>query len=149
MADEKTLRAVPDTNVLLASEIGAGPSSPNRELFERWKVGTFTILFSQDTLLEYTEKLLEKAIPEIAIKQFLRSLVELGIEVYIEYFHMPVYPADADDIAFVLCADNGGATHLVSYDKHLEAVGRHYSFKVCDTVSFLEDLREVRGEVED
>ncbi|MCP4204197.1 MAG: PIN domain-containing protein [bacterium] len=143
-----TLRAVPDTNILLAAELSAGPSSPNRELFERWKAGAFTILFSQDTLLEYTEKLLEKAIPEAAIKDFLRSLVELGVEVYIAHFHMPVYPVDADDIAFLLCADNGRATHLVSYDRHLTAVSRHYSFKTCDTLSFLEDLRQALSSME-
>lgn len=50
-----TLQAVPDTNILLAAELSIGPSSPNREFFERWKGGAFTILFSQDTLLEYTE----------------------------------------------------------------------------------------------
>jgi hypothetical protein len=31
---------------------------------------------------------------------------------------LPHYPADADDIAFLLCAWNGLASHLVSYDIH-------------------------------
>ncbi len=135
------LRTVPDTNILLAAEMSGGPTSPNVEYFDRWESGEFTILFSQDTFLEYALKLREKNIPDERIKQVLRALLQLGIEVFIEHYHLPVYPVDTDDIAFLLCADNGEATHLVSYDKHLLDVGRYYPFKVCGPIDFLKDLR--------
>ncbi len=137
------LRTVPDTNVLLAAEMSRGPASPNVEYFDRWEGGEFTILFSQDTLLEYGLKLREKNIPDGRIKQVLRALLQLGNEVFIGHYHVPVYPVDTDDIAFLLCADNGEATHLVSYDKHLLDIGRYYPFKVCGPVDFLKDLRRV------
>ncbi len=65
----------------------------------------------------------------------------LGEPVSIEFFHLPRYPVDADDIAFVLCALNGAATHLVTYDGHLFAVAHEYPFATCATVQFLTQLR--------
>ncbi len=108
------LRSVPDTNVLLAAKIGSGPTSPNAEYFERWTKGEFTLLYSADTYLEYVEKLIDKELPEPIIKSFLRALMELGVEVFVEHYHLPVYPVDMDDVAFVLCAVNGEATHLIT-----------------------------------
>ncbi len=98
------LRTVPDTNVLLAAEMSVGPTSPNVEYFDRWESGEFAVLFSHDTFLEYALKLREKNIPGERIKQVLRALLELGIEVFIEYYHLHVYPIDTDDIAFLVGA---------------------------------------------
>ena len=39
--------------------------------------------------------------------------------VEIRFFHFRHYPVDADDTIFLLCAINGAASHLVSYDRHL------------------------------
>jgi predicted nucleic acid-binding protein len=135
------LRAVPDTNILLASEMSSSSSSANQAFFERWESGDFTVLFSQDTLYEYVKKLRQKMLPEASIRKFLAALLNVGVEVEIEYYHLPAYPVDADDIAFLLCADNGRATHLVTYDKHLLEVEAHYPFRVCGAPAFLEDLR--------
>jgi len=137
-----SLKTVPDTNVLLASKLATGSGNPNREYFDRWEAGEFVILFSRDTLLEYIEKLREKSIPEELIKGFLSSLLDFGMEVHIEYFHLRSYPIDSDDIAFLLCAHNGNATHLVTYDSHLRALVGHYPFKICGPVDFLKDLRQ-------
>jgi hypothetical protein len=49
---------------------------------------------------------------------------------------------DHHENPFQRCADNGNATHLVSYDPHLEAIDQFYSFKVCRTLTFLFELRE-------
>lgn len=136
------LRTVPDTNILLASEMSPGSRSPNQEYFQRWKDDEFTVLYSADTLLEYLKKLRDKGLPEERIEVFVGALMAIGIDVYIEYYHLPTYPVDSDDIAFLLCADNGHATHLVTYDRHLRDVDRHYSFKICKTTEFLEDLSQ-------
>ncbi len=52
-------------------------------------------------------------------------------------FHLRRYPTDADDIAFVLCALNGKATHLVTYDSDLHALPRDYPFTICEPLQFL------------
>ncbi len=136
-----SLRSVPDTNILLASELSSGSTSPNKEYFERWKADEFTVLFSEDTLLEYSKKLREKGGADDRVKICLGALMALGVEIYIEFYHLPTYPIDSDDIAFLLCADNGHATHLVTYDRHLLDVDAHYSFNICRTTDFLRDLR--------
>ncbi len=123
-----SFKVVPDTNVVVASEKSTRSTSPNKELFERWRNGEFELLYSDDTLLEYIEKII-------------RALLKLGREVRIEFYHLPLYPIDPDDIAFLLCAENGEATHLVSYDTHLKDIAAFYSFKVCKPLNFLFELR--------
>ncbi len=71
----------------------------------------------------------------------IRAILEIGEKVEIVYFHLPVYPPDQDDIAFLVCAENGNATHIVSYDRHLKELGDRYAFKICDTLEFLYELR--------
>ncbi len=137
-----SFKVVPDTNVVIASERSSSESSPNKEFFKRWENDEFEILYSDDTLLEYVEKMRDKNIPERIIKKLIRTILELAQYVRIIFYHLPLYPSDRDDIAFLLCADNGNATHIVSYDPHLKEIGCMYSFKVCETLKFLFELRE-------
>ncbi|MBC7819032.1 MAG: PIN domain-containing protein [Planctomycetaceae bacterium] len=138
-------RAVLDSNVLVAAQRSADPLSPNRELIERWKANEFTLLFSRDTLLEYAEKLLVLCANREDAIAFIALISALGEAVEIEFFHLPHYPADSDDIAFLLCAWNGFATHLASYDRDLlnlsAACERH--FKICPPPELLAALRGV------
>lgn len=136
-----SFRVVPDTNVVIASQKSTSESSPNKEFIDRWQSGEFEILHSDDTLLEYVEKMRELKVPEEIIRKLIRAMLELGRHVRIEFYHLPVYPSDPDDIAFLLCAENGNATHLVTYDPHLEEIGQYYTFKVCGTLAFLFELR--------
>ncbi len=135
-----SLRSVPDTNVLLASKMTPGSGSSNREYFERWQNEEFTVLFSADTLHEYLRKLRQKGLSEESIREFLQAILEAGVEVDIGFYHLRKYPVDADDIAFLLCAANGEATHLVTYDRHLRDVEQYYEFNICTTTEFLNDL---------
>lgn len=137
-----SFKVVPDTNVVIAAEHRPGPTSPNREFLERWKSAEFEMLYSQDTLLEYIQKLREKRISEASIKKLIQAIFELGREVTIQFYHLLYYPIDADDIAFLLCAENGQATHIISYDRHLKAIEPFYKFKVCGTREFLNELRQ-------
>ncbi len=136
-----SFKAVPDTNIVIASEKSKSGSSPNREFFERWRNCEFKILYSDDTLLEYIEKMKEKDVPEEIIRKLIKSILKLGQYIQIVFYHLPVYPSDPDDIAFLLCADNGKATHIVTYDVHLRDVEYFYSFRVCDSLEFLIELR--------
>jgi len=136
------LRAVLDTNVVLAAKRSVHPQSPNAEIIERWKSGEFIWLVSDDVVTEYAEKLLEKGIDPLKVEIFVTDLLDYGEEVTIEFFHFQHYPVDADDVAFLLAALNGAATHLITYDEHLKDVGVFYSeFMTCEPVAFLADLR--------
>jgi predicted nucleic acid-binding protein len=137
-----SLRTVPDTNVVVAAQ-SASVTSPNREYFERWKNEEFELLFSDDTLQEYIEKLVERNVPKEIIIQLVVAILELGTSTVIQFFHLAKYPVDPDDIAFILCAENGDATHLISYDPHLLDLNGFYQFKICKTLDFLFELRQL------
>jgi len=140
-------KVVPDTNVFVAAEKSRHTASPNREFVSRWKNNEFEVLYSEDTLLEYISKLREKGIAETTVTKLIQALFELARKIGIEFYHLPYYPIDSDDIAFLLCAENGQATHIVSYDSDLKAIDHLYSFKVCNTLEFLTELRkELLGE---
>jgi len=137
-----SLRTVPDTNVIIAAQ-NSSLTSPNREYFARWKNKEFALLFSDDTISEYIEKLTERHISREFILELTVTIREIGEYTAIDSFHFFQYPSDPDDIAFVLCAENGNATHLISYDSHLLNLQGFYSFKICKTVDFLSELRQV------
>ena len=138
-------RTVPDTNVILAAH-NASPTSPNKEYFDRWEREEFAVLYCDDMLREYIKKLLERNVPRPLIRKFIVELMELGERVELAFFHCPHYPTDEDDIPFFLCAVNGNATHLISYDPHLHALNGAYSFKICKTLAFLFELRNALGQ---
>ena len=138
------LRAVLDTNVVLAAKRSTGTTSPNTEISERWQRREFIFLHSLDTLAEYAEKLLQHGIPAIEVEAFLRRISRHGELVSIRVFHFRHYPVDPDDVMFLLCAVNGHASHLVSYDEHLLALRLFYSaeFTVCRPLEFLVSCRQ-------
>ena len=135
------IRAVLDTNVVLAAQRASNPQSPNIEIFRRWAYGEFEALYSRDTLTEYAEKMLEHGMPEALVTAFIRAFQRAGHQVTIRFFHLRNYPNDPDDIAFVLCAVNGGASHLVTYDSDYESVIGRYDFHVCSPLEFLGEVR--------
>jgi uncharacterized protein len=136
------LRAVLDTNIVLAAKRSAHQQSPNVEIITRWMAGEFVWLLSDDVVTEYAEKLLENGIDPIKVERLVADLLEFGEEVPIRFFHFRHYPVDADDVAFLLVALNGDATHLVTYDEHLKDVGVFYpEIVTCEPVAFLSDLR--------
>jgi len=137
---------VPDTNVVIASQKSRSESRPNREFFDRWKNCEFEIIYSDDTLLEYIEKMRELNVLEEIIRKLIRAMLALGRHVSILFYHLPLYPSDPDDIAFLLCAENGNATHIVSYDPHLEEIEHFYTFRFCGTFKFLSELRKELSE---
>ena len=108
-------RVVPDTNVIIAAKKHPSPASPNVEFVERWQHEEFALLYSDDTLLEYIYKLRTQGVAEHSIKKLIRAILALGQTIHIHWYryHLPKYPVDPDDIAFLLCADNGQATHII------------------------------------
>ena len=114
--------------------------SPNVDLLNRWRSGEFVWLWSRDTPAEYARKLIELGIPPATVQSFLARLIVAGEVVTIAVFHERPYPQDPDDIAFVLCAINGRASHLVTHDRRLTVLDGEYEFRICGTSDFLSDL---------
>lgn len=136
------LRAVLDTNVVLAADRSANPLSPNKEIIHRWANREFSWLITEDIAAEYAEKLMQKGNAPCEVEAFITGLFLLADRVEIRFFHFRHYPVDADDIIFLLCAINGSATHLVSYDSHLLDVGMFYDeFVTGKPMEFLEALK--------
>lgn len=132
-------RAVLDTNVVLAADRTSNPLSPNKEIIGRWANGEFIWLVTDDIAGEYVEKLLEKGNNTDEVEAFVTGLFLLAERVQIRFFHFRHYPVDSDDTIFLLCAINGVATHLVSYDRHLLDMGSFYDeFVTCRPTVFLE-----------
>jgi len=93
-------------------------------------------------LAEYIRKLREKGVSEVDRKALLKLIAYKGMRVQIILFHTPPFPSDSDDIAFLLCAFNGSATHLVTYDFHLLDLEAEFDFKICQPLDFLRDIRK-------
>jgi len=134
-------RVVPDTNVIVASELAQKKQSPTREFVERWLDKEFLILYSKDTLLEYIRKLRDKNIPREKIVRLISDLSVLGILIEIKVFHLEQYPSDQEDVQFLLCVFNGEGTHIVTYDRHLLDLQDNYEFKIVELIPFLHELR--------
>ena len=138
------LRAVVDTNVVLAAHLSSHPASPTAEILDRWQRREFVFLYSLDTLAEYAEKLLTHDLPPSDVAAFIRLVARHGELVPVVVFHFRHYPVDPEDVMFLLCAINGRATHLVSYDGHLLALRPYYAGEVtiCPPVEFLTECRQ-------
>jgi predicted nucleic acid-binding protein len=137
------IRAVLDTNVVLAAGGSSNTNSPNREIVHRWLAGEFTLLVTDDIIAEYAEKLASHGKSTQERVEFLSRVFLLSEAVEIRFFHLRHYPADPDDVIFLLCAINGAASHLVSYDPHLLDLRVFYDdFTICLPLDLLSALRK-------
>ena len=85
------LRAVLDTNLVVAAHKSVHPQSPNREIIDRWLRDEFTWLISDDITAEYAEKLLEKGNLSATVEAFITELFLLAETVEIRFFHFRHY----------------------------------------------------------
>jgi predicted nucleic acid-binding protein len=138
-------RIVLDANIILASTKTQNLGSPNREILDRWHRREFSLLYTEDIVLEYIEKLIEHGIDRAEITAFAKTLRFLAELVEVEFYHLRHYPIDADDVAFLLCADNANASHLLSYDQHLTDLRPFYEFSICAPTEFLMELRAAQS----
>lgn len=139
--NKSKFKVVMDTNIVVSAKLTKNSKSPAKEFILRWLNKEFILLYSSETRIEYAKKLNEKAIIERDILIFLADLVRLGQRIEIIRTYLSYYPADPDDIIFLLCAHNGQATHLVSYDHHLLDLEEKFKFKIKKPVPFLKELR--------
>ena len=124
-----------DTNVLISTLLSTA-SNPFRCLALA-KIRKIESVTCQEILNEFSEKLIVKfkfsqektqaAIEEI--RSFSR-LVEISTE-------LRVVPADPDDDMVVECAVVGGATHIVTGDKHLLSLGQYQKITIIKATEFV------------
>jgi putative PIN family toxin of toxin-antitoxin system len=137
------LRAVLDTNVFLSAFLSRNPTSPTKEIIQRWQAGEFVLLVSDALIEELTEKLLERRIPSAQVTEFLTVIAGLAewIVVPEDTVH-PVILGDPDDDFILACAVVGKADYLVTYDGHFEPLKDGYAgVKVTKALPFLRELR--------
>jgi putative PIN family toxin of toxin-antitoxin system len=141
----KLLRAVFDTNVFVSAFLSRNPSSPTKELLERWKNGELVLLTSDALADELVEKLLQKGIPHDDVVEFLALLAQLAkwIEVPDDAVR-PLITKDPDDDHVIACALTGNADCLVTYDPHFETLGE--CFEGVEIMKALPFLWKVRGD---
>ncbi|MCX6030330.1 MAG: PIN domain-containing protein [Chloroflexi bacterium] len=137
------LRAVLDTNVVYAGLFSRNPRSPTAEILQRWYNDEFDLLYCEELRLEYREKLAAEGITPIRRVEFLHYLGQLGKRVGLSPADIVGrVPADPDDDVVVACAIAGRATHPVTYDPHIHALGEAYQgVRILDSLHFLYAVR--------
>jgi predicted nucleic acid-binding protein len=135
-----------DTNVIIAALKSKNPRSPTRELLTRWDNDEFDLLYAEDLRVEYAEKLAAKQVDRGKTAEFLGRLARQGHLVPLTKADLiGRVPADPDDDVVLACAIVGQATHLVTYDPHIHALGEVYQgVRILDGLHF---LYAVRGDV--
>ncbi len=143
VTEKHLLRAVLDTNVIIAAFMSKSRSSPNLELIDRWVNDEFILLFADDLVLEYQAKLNYRQIPRKLQADFLARLYTIGERIKVSSAQIIRRVAeDPDDDVFLACAIAGNATHLVTYDPHLLTLGPTYEgVQILDGLHFLYVVR--------
>jgi putative PIN family toxin of toxin-antitoxin system len=146
MTSRRPWRVVLDTNVIIAAHKSNNPQSPTVELLDRWANREFILLYSDDLLAEYLEKLTFHSVALNVRKKLIATLFRNAelIKVSDKQIH-PVINADPEDDIVVACAVVGKATHLVTYGPHILDAAEHVKgIVVVDSLGF---LRLLRGEL--
>ena len=139
----KSFRTVLDTNVFVSAALSKNPSSPTREIIERWKRGEFVLIICTLLAEEVVEKLIDHSIGEEYIGTLVERLAQLADWVEVPPDKIENLLSDSDDNVIVACAVEGGANYLVTYDPHFDSLGGDYrGVKILKAIPFLEILRK-------
>ena len=138
----KLIRAVLDTNVFVSSALSRNPTSPTREVIDRWKRGEFVLLICTLLAEEIFEKLLDHSIDQEKISELVETLASLAEWVDVPAEKIEALLSDPDDNVVVACAVEGKANYLVTYDPHFDSLqGDYRGIKIVKAIPFLEVLR--------
>lgn len=136
------IRAVLDTNVFVSAALSRNPSSPTREVIDRWKRGEFVLLICTSLAEEIVEKLLDHSIDAEKVGILVETLASLAEWVEIPTEKIEVLLSDPDDNVVVACAVEGRANYLITYDPHFNSLqGDYRGIKIIKAIPFLEVLR--------
>lgn len=139
----KTIRAVLDTNIFISAALSKNPSSPTREVLERWERNEFALLICTPLAEEIVEKLIDHSIDESLINALVESLAQLAEWVEISSNNIENLLSDPDDNIVVACAVEGKANYLVTYDPHFDTLnGEYRGVTILKAIPFLQALRQ-------
>ena len=138
-------RVVVDTNVFVSAFLSRNPSSPTKEILQRWGKGDFVLLTSDALADELIQKLCQKGVVLHEVLEFAALLGSLAewVEVPVEAVR-PIVTEDPDDDHVIACATVGRADYLVTYDPHFEVLGR--TFEGVEIMKALPFLWKLRGD---
>ncbi|MEK7442485.1 MAG: putative toxin-antitoxin system toxin component, PIN family [Chloroflexota bacterium] len=138
----ETIRAVLDTNIFFSATISRNPSSPTREVIERWKRGEFALVMCAQIAEEVAEKLEERDISPDTIESLVETFARFAEWVEVPSEKIESLLSDSDDNVVVACAVLGNAQYLVTYDPHFNTLGGEFrGIKIVKAIPFLEALR--------
>ncbi|MCC6500015.1 MAG: putative toxin-antitoxin system toxin component, PIN family [Anaerolineales bacterium] len=139
------LRVVLDTNVFVSAALSKNPTSPTREILERWKGGEFLLLICTPLAEEIVEKLTEYKIDDALIGELVETLAHLADWIDTPQEKIEALLADPDDNVIIACAVEGEANYLVTYDPHFDVLnGEYRGVKIMKAIPFLENLRQTK-----
>ena len=113
------MKIVLDTNVLLVS---IPKKSKYRIIFDALLEQHYTLLISNDILMEYEEMIGMKTTPRIATHVVEMLLNLRNVEKIDVFFRWNLIDGDPDDNKFSDCAIAGNADFLVSNDGHFDVL---------------------------
>lgn len=139
------IRAVFDTNVFISAFLSKSPTSPAKELLQRWRRCEFILVVCQEQMDELIAKLLQFRLPEQLIVRLVADIELLAETFLLDAESIPrVITADPDDDIMIACAVQARVGFLVTNDRHFDVLGGSFrDVKVVDTLHF---LRIVRGD---
>jgi len=136
------LRAVFDTNIFVSATLSRNPTSPNKELMERWQRDEFSLLTCAALTDELIEKLLEFGIDQDDVLELLSTLLALAEWVDVPEEAITPQLIDKDDNVVLACAIMGRADYLVTYDPHFDSLGGNYQgIRIVKALPFLWAVR--------
>jgi len=125
------MNVVIDTNVLIAA---FGKTSPYRKIFDAFLDLRFTLLLSNETLLEYLEVIERKSNPFVAENLIMSFLSAENIELREIFFRWSLIENDQEDNKFSDLAIAGNADYLVTNDTHFNVL-KLQSFPPVNVIS--------------
>ena len=138
----KPIRAVLDTNVFVSAALSKNPSSPTREVLDRWKRGEFVLLICTPLAEEIAEKLMDHSVDAEKVDVLVETLASWAEWIEVPPTKIEALLSDPDDNVIVACAVEGGANYLVTYDPHFVSLqGDYRGVKIVKAIPFLEVLR--------
>ena len=143
MSQEHLIRAVLDTNVLVAAfRSNRGASF---EVYRLLKLGFWRCLLSNHLLLEYEEQLIAQAgalgLLPAEVDELLNMVCDRGEQFSLRYDWLPVLATDPDDEPLVQLAHESGSRLIVTHNIRHLAPAKKLGITVLRPSEFLAKIR--------
>lgn len=102
------------------------------------------MIFSDSTLIELTETLLEENVSESVVSDFLEAIHRQALITDNAYIVQAV-SADPDDDIFLATALEGQANYVVSLDRHLLTLKQYHLVRIVWPRDFLQVVRSLNS----